>query len=47
MIDGKIGRVIFCVSQNRMLLLHGFSKKTRKTAPRDLRLALKRFKGVN
>ena len=42
--DGKIGRVIFCVSRSRMVLLHGFLKKTQKTPPQDLRLALKRMK---
>ena len=45
--DGKIGRVIFGVSRNRMVLLHAFVKKTQKTPPRDLRLALKRMKEVN
>lgn len=45
--DGKIGRVIFGVSRNRMVLLHGFVKKTRKTPPKDLRLAITRFKEVN
>jgi len=27
--DGKIGRVIFCVEKERMVLLHGFVKKSR------------------
>ena len=44
--DGKIGRVIFCVMRERMVLLHGFVKKTRKTPARDLQLALKRMKEV-
>ena len=44
--DGKIGRVIFCVAQDRMVLLQGFIKKTQKTPPRDLKLALKRMKEV-
>lgn len=44
--DGKIGRVIFCVSRNQMVLLHGFIKKTQKTPPQDIRLALKRLKEV-
>ncbi len=29
-----------------MVLLHGFVKKTQKTPPQDLRLALKRMKEV-
>lgn len=44
--DGKIGRVIFCVARERMVLLHGFVKKTQKTRAEDLRLALKRLKEV-
>jgi phage-related protein len=42
--DGKIGRVIFCVVRSRMALLHGFIKKTQKTPPQDLKLALRRMK---
>lgn len=44
--DGRIGRVIFCVGRERMVLLHGFVKKTQKTPPQDLRLALRRMKEV-
>jgi phage-related protein len=44
--DGRIGRVIFCVARERMVLLHGFVKKTQKTPPQDLRLALRRTKEV-
>ena len=42
---GKIGRVIFCVAKNQMVLLHGFIKKTRKTPKRDIDLALRRMRG--
>src|SRR5260221_14685173 len=42
--DGKIGRVIFCVARERMVLLNSFVKKTQKTAANDLRLAFKRIK---
>ncbi|MFN0167495.1 MAG: type II toxin-antitoxin system RelE/ParE family toxin [Bryobacteraceae bacterium] len=45
--DGKIGRVFFCVAQGRMVLLHGFIKKTQKTPSQDLKLALTRMKEVN
>lgn len=45
--DGKIGRVIFCVAQEHMVLLHGFIKKTPKTPPQDLKLALKRMREVS
>jgi phage-related protein len=34
--DGKIGQVIFCVVRRRMVLLHGFMKKTQKTPPKDM-----------
>jgi phage-related protein len=44
--DGKIGRVIFCVTRERRVLLHSFVKRTRKTPAQDLRLALKRMKEV-
>jgi phage-related protein len=43
---GRIGRVIFCVARERMVLLHSLVKKTQKTPARDLRLALKRMKEV-
>ena len=42
---GKISRVIFCVDENRMVLLHGFIKKSRKTPQKEIDLALKRKKG--
>jgi phage-related protein len=42
---GRIARVIFCVDKGRMVLLHGFIKKSRKTPRKDLELALKRKKG--
>ena len=41
----RIARVIFCVSRQRMVLLHGFIKKTRTTPQHDIGLALKRKKG--
>jgi len=44
---GRIARVLFCVEQGRMVLLHGFVKKTRKTPQRDIDLALKRKKGAS
>ena len=44
--DGKIGRVIFCVARERMVLLHSFVKKTQKAPAQDLSLARKRMKEV-
>ena len=37
---------LFGVEHGRMVLLHGFIKKTRKTPQRDIDLALKRKKGA-
>jgi phage-related protein len=43
---GRIARVIFCAAQGRMVLLHGFIKKTRKTPKSDLNTAKKRQKEI-
>ena len=42
----RIARVLFCVTQGQMVLLHGFEKKTQKTPDRDIRIALRRMKGI-
>jgi phage-related protein len=39
---GRIARVIFCIAEKHVVLLHGFIKKTRKTPKDDIDLALKR-----
>ncbi len=44
--DGRIGRVLFCITNNEMVLLHGFVKKTQKTPPADVALARKRMKEI-
>ncbi|MCL6106029.1 MAG: type II toxin-antitoxin system RelE/ParE family toxin [Actinobacteria bacterium] len=42
-----IGRAMYCfVVGKRVVILHAFIKKTRKTSERDLRLARKRMKEV-
>lgn len=41
---GKIARVLFCIYEENMILLHGFIKKTQKTPSQDRDLALKRKK---
>ena len=38
----RIARVLFSVQQGRILVLHGFIKKTRKTPDDDLALARRR-----
>jgi phage-related protein len=45
--DGTIGRVLFCIINNEMVLLHDFVKKTQKTPPADLALARKRMKEIS
>lgn len=41
-LKNRIARVLFCVLGDRMLLLHGFIKKTRQTPDKDLKLAIQR-----
>jgi phage-related protein len=43
---GRVARVLFCTHEGRMVLLHGFIKKTQKTPGSDLELASKRMKEV-
>jgi len=40
--SNRIARVLFSVQQSRILVLHGFIKKTQKTPPDDLALARRR-----
>jgi len=44
--SNRIARVIFCIADERMVLLHGFIKKTQKSSKTDLDLALKRKQEV-
>ena len=39
---GRIARVLFCIYDSQMVLLHGFIKKTQKTPKQELDLALER-----
>jgi phage-related protein len=43
---GRIARVLFCIHGGRMVLLHGFIKKTQKTPAGDLDRATKRKKEI-
>jgi phage-related protein len=45
--SGRIARVIFCAAQGRMVLLHGFIKKSQKTPQAELELARKRQKEID
>lgn len=42
---GRIARVLFCVEQDCMVLLHGFMKKTQRTPKQEIDLALRRKNG--
>ena len=44
--DGRIARVLFCVHDGSLVLLHGFVKKTQKTPDRELDVAVKRMRGL-
>lgn len=42
----RIARLIFCIHDDQMILLHGFIKKTEQTPRREIELALKRRREV-
>lgn len=44
--SNRIARVIFCMGDGHMILLHGFIKKSQKTPQPDLDLAVKRKREV-
>jgi phage-related protein len=44
--DGQIARVFFCIKNGEMIGLHGFVKKTQKTPPREIAIAVRRMKGL-
>lgn len=44
--QGRKARVLFCIHEGSMVLLHGFVKKTQKTPKKDLDLALERKQEV-
>ena len=42
--NGRTARVLFCIADGHIVLLHGFIKKTQKTPNSDLDLAQQRMK---
>jgi len=42
--DKRISRIFFCVEDEKVILLHGFIKKSQKTPDNELELARKRYK---
>jgi phage-related protein len=45
--SNRISRVLFSLHQNRIVVLHGFIKKTQKTPSEDLALARRRKRGFD
>jgi phage-related protein len=45
--NNRLARVIFCIAEDRMVLLHGFLKKTAQTPRTDIALARTRMKEVS
>jgi phage-related protein len=43
---GRIARIVFCIHDGHMALLHGFEKKTQRTPDRELEIAMRRMKGL-
>jgi phage-related protein len=41
---GRIARIIFCIADQHLVLLHGFIKKTQKIPQNEIEVALKRKK---
>ncbi len=46
MLPNRIARVIFTVEGQRMILLHGFIKKSQRMPVTDIKLAQQRFKAL-
>ena len=44
--QNRIARVLFCIHEGQIVLLHGFIKKTRQIPQNDLDLAVKRQREV-
>jgi len=43
----NIARVLFCTTDDYLVLLHGFIKKTQKTPDDDIDLAIQRMRSLN
>jgi len=44
---GRIARILFCAAEGRLVLLHAFIKKTRRTPPGDVATARGRMKEIS
>lgn len=45
-LENRIARIFFVFKDGHIVLLHGFIKKTQKTPPNEIKLALKRAKNL-
>jgi phage-related protein len=45
-LDNRISRVLFIFHDGTMILLHAFIKKTQKTPPQEIDIAIKRAKNL-
>ncbi len=46
LISNRIARMLFCIAEGRLVVLHGFIKKSQKTREMELDLAVNRMKEV-
>lgn len=46
-LKNTISRILFCIVKNKMILLHGFIKKTQKTPDNERSTAKRRMKEVH
>ena len=47
LLSGRIARILFCIRDGEMVLLHGFVKKTQKTPQQEIDLAIHRMKELD
>lgn len=46
-LDNRIARIIFIIENSKMILLHGFIKKTRAISSYDFTIAIRRAKNIS
>ena len=44
--SGRNARMLFCINKNRLVILHGFIKKSQKTPKNHIAVAQSRMKGL-
>ncbi len=44
--NNRIARILFCIHQGEMILLHGFIKKIQKTPKLELEIAASTMRGL-